>query len=73
MVTDARPRAERRKDRICSEIQYQKSFERLRQLPQTVEHLVVQLGMFTSSILAVVTMDERLGQGFLSRILGWFS
>jgi len=38
-------RAGRRKDRICSEIQYEKTFERLRQLPRTVEHLVVQLGV----------------------------
>ena len=71
VVIEARRRAERRRDQICSEIQYQKSFERLKQLPCTVEHLVVQLGMLISSILTVMTIRE-LGQGFLSRTLGWF-
>ncbi|KAL0947072.1 hypothetical protein HGRIS_013213 [Hohenbuehelia grisea] len=38
-------RAERKKDQVCSQIQYQKVFERLMQLPPNVEHLVVQLGV----------------------------
>ena len=45
VVIEARRRAERGSDRICSETQYQKSLERLKRLPHTVEHLVVQLGM----------------------------
>jgi hypothetical protein len=44
MVVNARLRAERKKERICSEIEYRKSFERLRRLPRTAEHLIVQLG-----------------------------
>lgn len=54
MAIDAGRRGERRKDRICSEIQYQKSFERLKQLPRTVEHLVVQLGTLVLTTLTVV-------------------
>ena len=61
VVTDTRRRAERKKDRICSDIQYQKSFERLKQLPRTVEHLVVQLGTLVLNAQAVMTMSERLG------------
>lgn len=38
-------RAERRKDRICSPIEYDKVFQRIRTLPPTVEHLVVMLGV----------------------------
>ena len=72
-VTDVGFRAERRKDRICSDIQYRKSFERLEQLPRTVEHLIVQLGTLVPSIPVVATMNERLGQGFPSLTLGWFS
>lgn len=67
------PRGERRKDRICSEVQYRKTFERLRQLPKTVEHLVVQLGTLVSSILIVVTTGKQLKQEFLSHILEWSS
>ncbi|KAG7092398.1 hypothetical protein E1B28_008755 [Marasmius oreades] len=38
-------RAERKKDQICSPSQYQKVFERLKALPDGVEHLVVQVGV----------------------------
>jgi hypothetical protein len=38
-------RAERKKNQVCSHQEYQKVFERLKQLPQNVEHLVVQLGI----------------------------
>ncbi|PFH52428.1 hypothetical protein AMATHDRAFT_74220 [Amanita thiersii Skay4041] len=38
-------RAERRKDQVCSQQQYQKVFERLRRMPERVEHLIVQLGI----------------------------
>ncbi|KAF8061567.1 hypothetical protein FPV67DRAFT_1563868 [Lyophyllum atratum] len=38
-------RGERRKDQICSSLQYQKVFHRLSQLPQSVEHLIVQVGI----------------------------
>ena len=61
VVADTRRRAERKKDRICSDIQYQKSFERLKQLPRTVEHLVVQLGTLVLNAQAVMTISERLG------------
>lgn len=72
VVADFRLRAERRKDQICSKIQYNKSFERLRQLPPTVEHLIIQSGTLTSNTSALVTIDGRLVQGFLSRVLEWF-
>ena len=38
-------RAERKKDQVCSPAQYEKVFQRIRALPPTVEHLVVQLGV----------------------------
>ena len=37
--------AERRKDRICSVTQYNRVFDRLNNIPQGVDHLVVQLGI----------------------------
>jgi hypothetical protein len=37
--------AERRKDRICSVTQYNRIFDRLNNVPQGVDHLVVQLGI----------------------------
>ncbi|KAF8911126.1 hypothetical protein CPB84DRAFT_1672473 [Gymnopilus junonius] len=38
-------RAERRKDQVCSQPQYQHVFDRLNNLPAGVEHLIVQLGI----------------------------
>ncbi|KDQ59418.1 hypothetical protein JAAARDRAFT_77553 [Jaapia argillacea MUCL 33604] len=38
-------RAERRKDQVCSQKEYEKVFARLRHIPQHVEHLVIQLGI----------------------------
>ncbi|KAJ7098064.1 hypothetical protein B0H15DRAFT_773302, partial [Mycena belliarum] len=38
-------RAERKKEQVCSQAEYQKVFERLRQLPSSVEHLCVQIGI----------------------------
>ncbi|KAF8232307.1 hypothetical protein L208DRAFT_1272706 [Tricholoma matsutake] len=38
-------RAERTKEQVCSRQEYQKVFQRLAQLPQSVEHLIVQLGI----------------------------
>ncbi|KAF7304654.1 C-CAP/cofactor C-like domain-containing protein [Mycena kentingensis (nom. inval.)] len=38
-------RAERRKDQICSPAQYDKVFQRLRQIPSGVQHLCVQVGV----------------------------
>ncbi|KZT28528.1 hypothetical protein NEOLEDRAFT_1154428 [Neolentinus lepideus HHB14362 ss-1] len=38
-------RAERRKDQVCSPLEYQKVFERLSHLPRHVEHLIVQVGI----------------------------
>jgi len=38
-------RAERKKDQVCSQMEYQKVFQRLNQLPSRVEHLVVQIGI----------------------------
>ncbi len=37
--------AERKKDQVCSPYEYNKVFKRLQELPESVEHLVVQLGM----------------------------
>jgi hypothetical protein len=73
MVVNARLRAERKKERICSEIEYRKSFERLRRLPRTAEHLIVQLGTLLLPAPTVVTISKHLGQGFPSRTPGWFS
>ena len=39
-------RAERKKEQVCSTGQYQKVFRRISQLPNSVEHLVVQIGAF---------------------------
>ncbi|KAJ6547407.1 hypothetical protein B0H19DRAFT_954671 [Mycena capillaripes] len=38
-------RAERKKDQVCSQSEYQKVFERLSKLPSSVEHLCVQIGI----------------------------
>lgn len=38
-------RAERKKDQVCSPAQYEKVFQKIRALPPSVEHLVVQLGI----------------------------
>ncbi|KAJ7063156.1 hypothetical protein C8F01DRAFT_1131743 [Mycena amicta] len=38
-------RAERKKDQVCSPAEYDKVFQRLRQLPSNVEHLCVQIGI----------------------------
>lgn len=38
-------RAERKKDQICSTFQYDRVFQRIRALPTSVEHLVIQLGV----------------------------
>ena len=59
VVIDPKFRAERKKSRICSDIEYQKSFHRLRQLPQTVEHVIVQLGTLAFAILTPRD-DERI-------------
>ena len=37
-------RAERKKDKVCSNFEYDKVFQRLHYLPPTTEHLIVQLG-----------------------------
>jgi len=38
-------RAERKKEQVCSQAEYQKVFERLSKLPPSVEHLCVQIGI----------------------------
>ncbi|KAJ6455731.1 hypothetical protein C8R45DRAFT_1187359 [Mycena sanguinolenta] len=38
-------RAERKKDQVCSQSEYQKVFERLSKLPSNVKHLCVQIGI----------------------------
>ncbi|KAJ3761059.1 hypothetical protein EV360DRAFT_93213 [Lentinula raphanica] len=38
-------RAERKKDQVCSPMEYEKVFARMQQLPSSVEHLVVQIGI----------------------------
>jgi hypothetical protein len=37
-------RAERKKNQVCSEMEYTRVFSALQRLPEGVEHLVVQLG-----------------------------
>ena len=54
MPFERNPRAERRKDQVCSPTEYQKVFERVTQMPSTVEHLVVQLGEFSVPLLRAV-------------------
>ena len=39
--------AERKKDQICSPGEYQRVFERLKNLPSGVDHLVIQIGTDT--------------------------
>ncbi|KAG7452679.1 uncharacterized protein BT62DRAFT_880537 [Guyanagaster necrorhizus] len=38
-------RAERKKDQVCSRYEYDKIFKRLQELPESVEHLIIQLGI----------------------------
>jgi hypothetical protein len=38
-------RAERKKDQVCSPVQYDRVFQRIRALPPIVEHLVILLGI----------------------------
>jgi PhoD related phosphatase len=38
-------RAERRKDQVCSSVQYQRVIDALYELPVGVEHLIVQVGI----------------------------
>ena len=45
-------RAERKIDRICSEETYKIVFEQLWKLPETVHHLVIQLGQCVPFLLA---------------------
>ena len=40
--------AERKKDQVCSLGQYQRVFERLNSLPSGVEHVIIQIGAYTS-------------------------
>jgi len=39
------PRAERKKEQVCSLGQYQRIFDRLNSLPPDVKHLVIQVGI----------------------------
>lgn len=61
-------RAERKKEQVCSPLQYEKVFKRLKQLPETVEHIVVQLGQFNSSFLWFMFTPA---QAYLLPIRGW--
>lgn len=38
-------RAERKKEQVCSPGEYQRVFDRLNNLPPSVDHLVIQLGI----------------------------
>lgn len=38
-------RAERKKNQVCSELEYKKVLEKMHALPNTVEHLIIQLGI----------------------------
>jgi hypothetical protein len=42
-----RDRAERKKDQVCSSVEYDKVFARLRTIPSEVEHLIVQVGEYS--------------------------
>lgn len=47
--------AERRKDQVCSEFEYNKVFKRIGEMPPDVKHLILQLGaMFDEIIESVV-------------------
>ena len=45
-------RAERKIERVCSEETYKLVFEQLWKLPQTVQHLVIQLGQWVVFLFA---------------------
>jgi len=45
-------RAERKIERVCSEETYKIVFEQLWRLPQTVQHLVIQLGQWVLFLFA---------------------
>ena len=53
-------RAERKVECVCSEETYKIVFERLWELPQTVQHLVVQLGQCVLFLFAP-SLNARIG------------
>jgi hypothetical protein len=53
-------RAERKLGQVCSEEQYTKVFDRLNLLPSRVEHLIIQLGDASSSLIVTARETEYL-------------
>ncbi|KAI6117739.1 hypothetical protein EDD16DRAFT_1885290 [Pisolithus croceorrhizus] len=56
-------RAERRKDRVCSDAQYRKMYDHIKQLPSSVEHLIVQLGIpiaYPRLVFLETALDSKL-------------
>ncbi|KAG1754457.1 hypothetical protein EDB19DRAFT_1892451 [Suillus lakei] len=56
-------RAERKRNQVCSEFEYQKAFERIRYLPSDVKHLVVQLGIpiaYPRMVFLEAALDSKL-------------
>ena len=53
-------RAERKLGQVCSEEQYTKVFDRLNSLPSRVEHLIIQLGDASSSVIVTARETEYL-------------
>ena len=49
---DSPNRAERKIDRICSQETYKVIFEQLGKLPETVHHLIIQLGQWDPFLFA---------------------
>ncbi|KAI9056891.1 hypothetical protein FKP32DRAFT_1762870 [Trametes sanguinea] len=56
-------RAERKLDQVCSPFEYKAVFARMHQLPRTVEHLVVQLGIpiaYPRMVFLETALDSKL-------------
>ncbi|KIJ68942.1 hypothetical protein HYDPIDRAFT_80069 [Hydnomerulius pinastri MD-312] len=56
-------RAERKKDKVCSDEQYRKVYDAIGQLPAHVEHIVVQLGIpiaYPRMVFLETALDSKL-------------
>lgn len=56
-------RAERKKDRVCSDAQYRKVHDHIKQLPSSVEHLIVQIGIpiaYPRLVFLETALDSKL-------------
>ncbi|KAI0329832.1 hypothetical protein GY45DRAFT_827575 [Cubamyces sp. BRFM 1775] len=56
-------RAERKLDQVCSPAEYRAVFTRMRELPRTVEHMVIQLGI-PIAYPRMVFLESALGSNF---------